>query len=744
MISPTGMRTGRAGQKKLKNNVKYENRLFLQFLLLVTVPLIIMGIVSYYIYVKGENSKSGQALDSYCNSVANEYENVFSSIREYYLDSTGSTSIKWLVNQQEVPYSNYKELKQAQNMLQGNYFLSKYISFYNFINVKEGWVLNKYGMYPLEDLKNLDEVKEFLAEQKEIPLSLYWLNRLDTASPYEGMVKESGFVDTAGELLVVKEEYSSVGTVYVLTVRLDTERLENLSQPYEKMGYDVTVLSNGKVLMETNPSLTKAYRTRAEDGKVKSGIYSSFGGKKFRLSVIESGGNGLTYITGMDMAKMNRGGIPFVLASIAIIAIFGVILMGLRVAAAAFSKPVLLLQKFVDDQNTQIRELFLSNLLKGELSMETIQDTMKKYGMESWNSYRLISISCKFEEKQPPVTKEEMDKINREILLNLPGEVSEAFFASPVIYGNMALFIIGENDDLMVDNKTAHVYKQIKDHVMELYGYPIAFGISRTFHQLTHTGRAYEECSEALHSKNHDRNENGSSLVLYDDYSLMDPAGNVYDMIMEDELIHSVDSLNQEESKRLLELIVGRMELKGATGMERTFYITKLLTSVLDIPARASISLTDLFGSDQYNVLTRAANVYGQKELVSFIMEEIFKPVISALTETRQAGSSDIVKEVTRMIKETNGNLSLNDCADTLSYHPNYISRVLKKERGVSFTDMVNEEKLKIAKYMLLTSTDSIADISVRLNYNNVQNFIRFFKNQVGTTPSAYRKEHKE
>lgn len=728
----------------MKNNVKYENRLFLQFLLLVTVPLIVMGIVSYYIYVKGENSKSGQALDSYCKSVANEYENVFSSIREYYLDSTGSTSVKWLVNQKEVPYSKYKELKQAQNMLQGNYFLSKYVSFYNFMNVKEGWVLNKYGMYPIKDLKNLSEVEAFLEEQKEIPLSLYWLNRMDTASPYEGTVKESGFVDTAGELLVVKEEYSSVGTVYVLTVRLDTERLENLSEPYRKLGYDVTVLSNGKVLMETNPALTKAYRASLEGGGVKSGTYASAGGKNFRLSVMESGGNGLTYITGVDTAKMNREGIPFVLASIAIIGIFGIILIVLRVAAIAFSKPVLMLQKFVDDQNAQIRELFLSNLLKGELSMEKIQETMKKYGMEAWSSYRLIAISCKFEEKKPPVTREERDEINREILMNLPEGVREAFFVSPVIHGHMALFIIGENDDLEVDNKTALVYKQIKDHVMEIYGYPVAFGISRTFHKLTHTGRAYEECSEALHSKNHDRNENGSSLVLYDDYSLMDPAGNVYDMIMEDELIHSVDSLNEEEAKRLLELIVGRMEMKGASGMERTFYITRLLTAVLDIPARASLSLTDLFGSDQYNVLTKASNVYGQKELVSFIMEEILNPVMTALSEARAAGSSDIVKEVTRMIKDKNGNISLNECADALSYHPNYISRVLKKEKGLSFTDMVNEEKLKIAKYMLLTSTDSIADISARLNYNNVQNFIRFFKNQVGTTPSAYRKEHKE
>ncbi len=728
----------------MKNNVKYENRLFLQFLLLVTVPLIVMGIVSYCIYVKGETAKSRQALDSYCKSVANEYENVFSSIREYYLDSTSSTSVKWLVNQEEVPYSKYKELRQAQNMLQGNYFLSKYISFYNFINVKEGWVLNKYGMYPIENLKNQSELNGFLAEQKEIPLSLYWLNRIDAVGPYQGTVKESGFVDLTGELLVVKEEYSSVGTVYLLTVRLDTAQLADLSEPYQKMGYDVTVLSDGKVLMETNPGLTQTYFAAAEEDTIESGIYSSPNGKKYRLSVIESDGNNLTYITGMDMAKMNRGGIPFVLASIAIIAVFGVILVVLRLAAVAFSKPVLMLQKFVDDQNAQIKELFLTNLLKGELNMDKIQDTMKKYEMESWNSYRLIAIACKFEVKEEAVSQEERDKVNKEILVNLPDSVKEAFFVSPVLYEHMALFIIGENDDLEVDNKTALVYKQVKDHVMERYGYPVAFGISRTFHKLTHTGKAYEECSEALHSKNHSRNETGSSLVLYDDYSLMDPAGNVYDMIMEDELSHAVDSCNEDEARRLLELVVGRMEMKGASGMERTYYVTRLLTAILDIPAKASIPLSDVFGNEQYNVLTKAANVYGQKELVSYIMEEIFKPVMTALTESRQASASDIVKEVTRMIKDNNGNLSLNECADALSYHPNYISRVLKREKGVSFTEMVNEEKLKIAKYMLLTTTDPIAEISAKLNYNNVQNFIRFFKNQVGTTPSAYRKEHKE
>jgi YesN/AraC family two-component response regulator len=96
------------------------------------------------------------------------------------------------------------------------------------------------------------------------------------------------------------------------------------------------------------------------------------------------------------------------------------------------------------------------------------------------------------------------------------------------------------------------------------------------------------------------------------------------------------------------------------------------------------------------------------------------------------------------MIRDSRGNVSLNDCADKLSYHPNYLSKVLKREKGITFTDMINEEKLKLAKYMLLTTDYTVAEISEELQYNNVQNFIRFFKKQVDSTPAAFRKEHRK
>lgn len=722
------------------NNGKYENRLFIQFLLLVTLPLIVMGIISYNIYVRGESAKSRQALDTYCESVSNEYETLFSSIKEYYLDATSNSTFKWMVNQEAVPYSSYKEIKQAQNLLQGNYFMTKYISFYNFINVKEGWVLNKYGMYPYDAIKNKEDTDNFLLQQEENPNPLYWVNRMDVDGPYKETAKVSGMVDTSGELLIIKEEYNSGKIVYLLTVQLDLYELSSISRPYQKMGYDVTVISGGKVLMETNQDLTAAYLSGQSDRK---GAYQAPSGKKYNMMIKESAGNGLIYVTGFDREQMKRDGIVFVLASLGIIVAFGVLLVILRLTAEAFSKPLLMMQKFVEDQNVQIKELFISNLVKGELNVQKIEETMEKYEMEPWNSYRMMGIICKTGAEDGEVSPEGKNRLNHEILNSLPESVLKAVFISPVVYEDRIIFLIGEDDDLALDNKTALVYKQVKDYVEETYHHQAAFGISCSFHKLVHTRRAYQECSEALQSKGHSREDNTSSLVLYDDYSLMDPAGNVYDIIIENELINVVDSCNEEEARHLLEVIVERLEVKGVSGIEWNFYITRLLTAVIDVPARASIPLTEVFDSGQYNIISGASQIYGQKELIRYVMEEIIRPVMAALIKSRQTGVSDIVRQVTRMVKESKGDITLNECADILSYHPNYISKVLKKEKGNSFTDMANEEKVKRAKYMLLTTEESIAAISEQLNYNNVQNFIRFFKNQVGITPSAFRKEHR-
>lgn len=426
----------------------------------------------------------------------------------------------------------------------------------------------------------------------------------------------------------------------------------------------------------------------------------------------------------------------FVWVSFGVVAVFALLLLIIRLAAMAFAQPLLKLQLYADDQNKQIRELLVRHLIKGELDQEKIQISLKKSDIVPCAVYRMISLTGKEDGK-------DRQRYN-EILEKLPEAILDKIFIAPVCFEDNMVFLVGDKDDDAVDNSTSLLYREIKD-TLEGQGLFTASGISRRFHQLHHVRRAYKECNEALHNKRNGQNPENSTLVLFDDYKNLDRSANVYDKIVEDECIGAVAGCREEEAVQLLGLIIERMEMKGVVGMERDLYLIRLTSAMLNIPTGEGIPLSKVFDSSQYNILNRITQIYGGRELLQFFRSQIIAPIIQSLMrEKEQAEGPDIIKQLMTLLQESNGKLTLNECAQQMNYHPNYLSKVLKRERGVTFTDIVNDEKLKQAKYMLLTTEYSVAEISESLEYNNVQNFIRFFKNHVGFTPAAFRKEHRK
>ncbi|WP_124065647.1 helix-turn-helix transcriptional regulator [Clostridium sp. E02] len=720
------------------SSLTYEKQMFLKLLGLVTLPLIVMGIVSCNLYMKGEKIKNQMALDSYSDEISREYENILSSLKEYYIEAVNGEEVRWVVRQESPPFSSYSNLKKVQKIIEGNYFLEKYIADYELINVKYGWVFNDYGLFPMDQLKNQEDTKDFLDKQDKMLLSVYWLNRSHIPAPMEGNMRTSKSVDTSGLRLVLKKEQGIGDLSWLLTIKLDENKLKQMSYSYKKMGYDVAIIGRENVLMETDAKMTDAY---LNSGREASGVFKSRQGDTYHIRVQAEEITGLKYLVGYNEENVKKGAFVFVLASFAVLAGFALLLFVVRLTAVAFSKPLKSLEQYVEDQKQQMKRLLVSNLIEGELNEKNREEALKKSEIVSWPAYRMIVITCKIDQSE----QEKMKDSYAGILSNLPEKIINDIFIAPVYYREKMIFIIGEENDVELDSKTAVFYKGLKDHIGEVYGFFIASGISQPFHKLYHVRRAYGECAEALYNKSNQEDPNNSSLVLYDDYLLKTQVGNVYDMIMENELIQSIISGKEEETACLLELIIKRMEIKNVVGIERSFYLTRLLTAMLNIPSAFDISLSDVFESEQYNVLNILPQIYDKKKIVSAITEEIIHPMIAALKKKREEGKeSEIVKKVVALIKDSKGNISLNHCADQLSYHANYLSKILKKEKGVTFTDMANEEKLKQAKYMLLTTEYSVAEISEKLMYHNVQNFIRFFKNQVGFTPASFRKEHRK
>jgi AraC-like DNA-binding protein len=724
--------------KKIISSLTYEKQIFVKLLGLVTIPLIVMGIISCNIYIKGETSKKQMALNSYSDEVSREYENILSTLKEYYIEAASKDDIHWLERQEEPPFSKYSNLKQAQRILEGNYFMRRYIADYEFINVKYGWVFNNYGMFSFDKMKNREETEHFLKEQEDMLLSVYWLNRSGALSPMNGSMRMTDTVDSSGLRLVIKKEQGIGGLSWLLTIKIDKNQLNEMAESYKMMGYDVSMIGSGEVLLETNPTMTNVYRNSGREGP---GVYKSENGDKYHINVRTDEISGLNYLVGYNTANVKKDAFVFIFASFAVLAGFALILFFIQLTAAAFAMPLRRLEKYVDDQDRQIKKLLVSNLIEGELNEKNIEEALKKSEIMPLFAYRMIAMICKSVSYDEEKGKEKYT----EILSALPKALENDIFIAPVYYRDKLIFITGAQNDMDVDAKTAVLYKGLKDYIAESYGLVIASGISQPFHRLHHVRRAYSECAEALYNKSNKADMNNSTLVLFDDYLMKSQVGNVYDMIMENELIQSITSGKEEEAACLLNVIIDRMEIKNVVGIERNFYLTRLLTAMLNIPSSANISLSDVFDSEQYNILNSITQIYDKKKVISAVNDQIIKPIISRLIKKGQEGEESlIVRHAVAMIKDNKGNLSLNDCAEKLSYHPNYLSKVIKRELGITFTDMAMEEKLKQAKYMLLTTEYSVAEISEKLTYNNVQNFIRFFKNNVGFTPAAFRREHRK
>lgn len=86
--------------------------------------------------------------------------------------------------------------------------------------------------------------------------------------------------------------------------------------------------------------------------------------------------------------------------------------------------------------------------------------------------------------------------------------------------------------------------------------------------------------------------------------------------------------------------------------------------------------------------------------------------------------------------------IQLEDIAEAANLSVSHFQRIFKKTMNISPTDYLKQYRLTKAKELLLTTTQSITDISFNCGFESNAYFSYIFKKEVFTTPSIYRKSH--
>jgi len=131
------------------------------------------------------------------------------------------------------------------------------------------------------------------------------------------------------------------------------------------------------------------------------------------------------------------------------------------------------------------------------------------------------------------------------------------------------------------------------------------------------------------------------------------------------------------------------------------------------------------------------------EELFS-ISQELLMSCIRMKGEISKVQNADLIDSCIDYIKQNlNKELSLNELAGRFHFNPNYLSALIKKRTGLSYSAYLLSLRIQTACSLLSKTNDRIKDISLRVGFGDCSYFNRVFRREIGMSPQQYRRKYK-
>lgn len=130
--------------------------------------------------------------------------------------------------------------------------------------------------------------------------------------------------------------------------------------------------------------------------------------------------------------------------------------------------------------------------------------------------------------------------------------------------------------------------------------------------------------------------------------------------------------------------------------------------------------------------------------------EDIIKSSIAALVSAANklareqhitAGREERIVDIIGFIQKNYVDVTLDMLADCFHLSKPYLSKYIKEKAGMTFQDVVKEERMRRARNMLKETSQTVETIAANVGYENVEHFNRLFKKAYGMTPVQYKRQ---
>jgi Response regulator containing CheY-like receiver domain and AraC-type DNA-binding domain len=130
-------------------------------------------------------------------------------------------------------------------------------------------------------------------------------------------------------------------------------------------------------------------------------------------------------------------------------------------------------------------------------------------------------------------------------------------------------------------------------------------------------------------------------------------------------------------------------------------------------------------------------SVQAFREWAGFVVE------VAADRLHHEEANRSVIERVKQYIREQLGELELTreQIARHVYLNPDYLTRLFKKETGMSISDYLQQQRIEYAKHLLTHSDQPVSAVALSAGYANLSYFSTLFKKTTGLTPVEYRRQ---
>ncbi|WP_058308895.1 AraC family transcriptional regulator [Gracilibacillus massiliensis] len=761
-----------------KFSTKHYFKLIAFLIILSTVPVIITGGLSYW--------QSSKAIVDYSNDEKkqNIYQiqtNVEQVLRYIDLSTTyfiRSAQTREFINQ-DMNASSFSDFHKLRKDLIHLQTIETGIEDIVLVSFENRWLINNNGLVNLDG----DTYEQINTNYLSIPEKSAWLMEEADQIPIPNATKKScsHYINLVKKLPILSSKPEGLISVIVPICELN----EIMAQSNESESF-IILDENNQTIAHSNTEYM------GEDGYIPDALFNEIdreelegqfeyqiNGTDFKISYQTSNYNNWTYISlvklsDLHMRSSSIGWLTLSIVSILLIISLCIAFIGSKVLYRPVKKlkDVIystgekhttptettnefdliethiekllnqnhLLEKRVQSQVTQLKQLFMIRLLQGKVTKSELPLKLKSFHFsQSWTWITIFSL------KIDEIDQDRFNSNDQDLILFAINNLIEDLiptnerFTPVVINDTQSTIIITECDNEADYTHTINQkVKLIQTKVKELFHLSVSVGISTRFGDLEDANSGFRESKEALKYR---LKMGESSIIFYENLNRRYSSVAPYPSAIKNKIFDAIKLSDKDQALIELTKFFDYLDRHDIHHQQLEIILSRFLYELYELKELLGANVESFQSTD---MITYYQSFRSIEAIHDWVSNQIILPLIDNVDARDDSKNKKISDKMIRIIHNNyDKDISLDLIAAELHYNPNYLSSIFQKETGYSFSDYLLRYRLNKAKEWLTTTNMSVKEIAEKLKYNNSQNFIRSFRKMEGITPGKYRTQYK-